>query len=310
MIKAIMYHYVQKPDRHYPGLKFLHEKSFIRQLDFLEKKFGFIKRQDWLDSLDSKSQNKNLRGVILTFDDGLACHYDTVYQILRKKNLWGIFYIPCKPYLNNEVLDVHKIHILISKFEIEKLLKFAEDIIDESMILTSKIEEFKSNTYQKQNNQKSITDFKRLLNYFIKEKHKSNIINEIAISLGMKNFSKQYYLNIKSIQEMHKNNMIIGSHSVNHPLMSKLNFNEQKKEIDSSIDFLKTIINYDHKTYCHPYGGRISYNEDTFKVLNEKGVRYAFSVENRDITYKDLHLNFYALPRYDCTEFPFGTAYI
>ena len=58
-----------------------------------------------------------------------------------------------------------------------------------------------------------------------------------------------------------------------------------KKEIDSSIDFLKTIINYDHKTYCHPYGGRISYNEDTFRVLNEKGVRYAFSVENRDITY-------------------------
>ena len=69
------------------------------------------------------------------------------------------------------------------------------------MILTSKIEEFKSNTYQKQNNQKSITHFKRLLNYFVIEKHKSNIINEIAISLGMKNFSKQYYLNIKSIQK-------------------------------------------------------------------------------------------------------------
>ena len=309
MIKAIMYHYVQKPDHFYPGLKFLHEKSFIRQLDFLKKTFGFIKRKDWLYSLNNKTQNKNLKGVILTFDDGLACHYDTVYQILRKKNLWGIFYVPCKPYLNNEILDVHKIHILTGKFEIEKLLKLAEDIVDENMILTSKVEEFKSNTYQRQSNKKSVTDFKRLLNYFIKEEYKSNVIDEIAKSIGIKNFSKQYYLDIKSIQEMHKNNMIIGSHSVNHPLMSKLSFNEQKSEIDSSINFLKTVIDYDHKTYCHPYGGKISYNKNTLRILKEKGVRYAFSVDNRDITHKDLHLNFYTLPRYDCTEFPFGTAH-
>ena len=30
MIKAIMYHYVQKPDYNYPGLKF-YEKNFIQQ---------------------------------------------------------------------------------------------------------------------------------------------------------------------------------------------------------------------------------------------------------------------------------------
>ena len=54
------------------------------------------------------------------------------------------------------------------------------------MILKNKIEEFKVNTYQQQNNHKSVTHFKRLLNYFIKEKYKNNIINEIAIEMGIK----------------------------------------------------------------------------------------------------------------------------
>ena len=309
MIKAIMYHYVQKPNNNYPGLKFLHEESFIKQLDYFEKTFGFVKKKDWIDALDNKNHDKKLKGIILTFDDGLACHYDSVYKILKKKKLWGIFYIPCKPYIKKEMLNVHKVHILTSKFKIEKLIKLAESIIDDSMILTNKIQDFKINTYQKQRNKKSVTDFKRLLNYFLKEEYKSDIINEIVKNIGLKLCSKTYYLAIKSIREMHKNNMIIGSHSVNHPLMSKLTFNQQKIEIQESIDFLKTIVDYDHNTYCHPYGGKISYNEDTFKVLKSEGVKYGFSVENRDISYEDLRFSFYTLPRYDCTEFPFGTSH-
>ena len=39
---------------------------------------------------------------------------------------------------------MYKIHILTSKFEIKKLLKLAEMLIDDNMILTNKIEEFKS----------------------------------------------------------------------------------------------------------------------------------------------------------------------
>ena len=103
--------------------------------------------------------------------------------------------------------------------------------------------------------------------------------------------------------------MIIGSHSLSHSLMSKLSFNKQKQEIEQSIEFLKNILDYDHKTYCHPYGGKISYNANTLNILNKKGIKYSL-VENRDITKKDLYSNYQALPRYDCVEFTYGTAYI
>ena len=93
-------------------------------------------------------------------------------------------------------------------------------------------------------------------------------------------------------------------------MMSKLNFNKQQQEIEQSIEFLKSILDYDHKTYCHPYGGKISYNANTLNILNKKGIKYSFSVENRDITKKIYIQTTNALPRYDCIEFPYGAAYI
>ena len=51
--------------------------------------------------------------IILTFDDGLSCHYTYVFPELLKRNLWGIFFINSLPYINNKILNVHKIHLLV-----------------------------------------------------------------------------------------------------------------------------------------------------------------------------------------------------
>ena len=53
--------------------------------------------------------------------------------------------------------------------------------------------------------------------------------------------------------------------------MSKLSFNKQKQEIEQSIEFLKNILDYDHKTYCHLMVEKISYNANTLNILNKKG---------------------------------------
>ena len=98
----------------------------------------------------------------------------------------------------------------------------------------------------------------------------------------------------------------MGSHTVNHPVMSKLDFDTQKKEIIDSFDFLDSIINLSNKVYCHPYGGSYSFNDNTITLLNELNIDYAFSVANRNINLKDVRENKYALPRYDCNQFSYG----
>ena len=71
------------------------------------------------------------------------------------------------------------------------------------------------------------------------------------------------------------------------------------KDTSETVDMTETITTEEPQV-----------TEPTQEETDDTKTVIGTSVENRDITYKDLHLNFYALPRYDCTEFPFGNAYI
>ena len=100
---------------------------------------------------------------------------------------------------------------------------------------------------------------------------------------------------------MHENGMIIGSHTVNHPCMSKLSLADQQREIqDSFATIERTLGPLPLKTFCYPYGGSHSFTRDTEQLLQKAGCHFSFSVEYRDVTAADLQHRPQALPRYDC----------
>lgn len=105
---------------------------------------------------------------------------------------------------------------------------------------------------------------------------------------------------------MQEGGMIMGSHTVNHPVMSKLTPNAQAQELTQSFDFLSDLIELKHKTFCYPYGGAHSYTSETIEILEQLGCLFSFDVSSRDITIEDIHQHRHTLPRYDCNEFPYG----
>ena len=80
-MKAIMYHYVSPKLDEFPNLNRLDLDSFIKQLDYFNDKYGFISQNDFLESIIEGKKND---GVILTFDDGLLCHYQYVFHELKE----------------------------------------------------------------------------------------------------------------------------------------------------------------------------------------------------------------------------------
>ena len=66
---------------------------------------------------------------------------------------------------------------------------------------------------------------------------------------------------------------------------------------------MEKIINKSIDTFCYPYGGKISYNDYTLKILKKLKYKLAYSVEYRDISIKDINQKPYELPRYDCNLF-------
>ena len=305
-MKAIMYHYVREFDPAYPNFRFLDIKNFRLQLDFFEKEFGFVTKEEWSLFTLTGSMPSESGKVVLTFDDAMRCHFDFVFRELCSRGLWGIFYVPTLPYMQTKVLDVHRIHLLCGVFDGVDLFHECAALISEEMIVDSKRKEFRDETYVNQHNNEGINDFKRLLNYFISYEFRESVIDEICKIFKFEIDTSEFYVTEKELVQMNQAGMIIGSHSNTHPLMSKLRIEEQQNEISDSFSKLAAIGVLNERTYCHPYGGFISFNTDTVKLLNENGVSYSFNVEPREIIGSDFIDSKQHLPRFDCNLFDFG----
>lgn len=306
-MKAIMYHYVRPFDANYPYLKNLDFEDFKNQLDFFEKEFGFVSQADFIKSIETGVPKS---GVVLTFDDGLSCHYNFVFHELKKRNLWGIFYIPTQPYVEGKMIDVHRIHLLLARFDSQVIFDYLDKKIKSDQYDVSRIDEFRQLTYKTQKNDEYTLLVKRILNYFIAYKHREAVIDSLMTKFikNEKDLLLDFYLNKKQICEMHNNKMIIGSHTINHPVMSRLDKNQQTTQINQSFEYLKNILgDFNQKTFCYPYGGFHSFTNETVKILENENCLYSFNVEHRDINEEDLILRRQALPRYDCNFFPFGS---
>jgi peptidoglycan/xylan/chitin deacetylase (PgdA/CDA1 family) len=302
-----MYHYVREYAEDFPQFKFLSIDDFRLQLDYFEKHFGFVTKSDWLRCVQDNHIDERVKGkVLLTFDDAMSCHFNYVFPELIKRDLWGIFYVPSKPYREHTLLDVHKIHLLTGKYEGKLLLETLSGLIENDNLTFETVESFKTQTYEGQNNEFGISAFKRALNYFMAEGKKTEVLDSICEKLNFTPTYDDFYVSKDALGEMHNAGMIIGSHSSSHTLMSKLNRDKQEAEIRESISLITEVTQAKCSTYCHPFGGDHSFNNDTLQLLNEFDVDYSFSVEPRDVMREDLLSKRHSLPRYDCNKFPHG----
>lgn len=303
-----MYHYIREGSAELPWFRYLHMDDYKKQLDLFQAEYNFITKQETLQSIRSKTPTQN--AAILTFDDGLADHYEAAKE-LYKRGLWGIFYVPTAPYHSNKLLDVHRVHMLIGKYGGTQILAALREIMTDEMIQDGYIEKFHAVTYRRQDNDDATKTVKQLLNYYVSYDVKQALLDHIMEKLfpEEKALCKSYYLTTDEMTHMVEMGMIIGGHSVSHPVFSRLNYDQQKKEIVDCFNYLEQCLGaLEMKTFCYPYGGDHSFNNDTLAILIHEKVDFTFSVEQRDITSDDLTYRMQYLPRYDCNQFPFGAA--
>jgi len=138
---VVMYHYIRNDSLEYPNFNHFKIESFKEQLDFFEKNYGFVTKDQFLESFETGIIPS---GVLLTFDDGLRDHYKNVFPILRDREIFAIFYVPTGHYTKKEkqLLAVHRVHHLKGKYDSEELLLEVKHYIDSEMLDNKKIKEF------------------------------------------------------------------------------------------------------------------------------------------------------------------------
>ena len=309
-MRAVMYHYVLEDSAGPPfGYYHLDLADFRLQLDHFQDEFHILDQEEFLSTLrGNRAPRKD--DLVLTFDDGLRCHFVEVLPELVERNLWGMFYVSSGPYLETSVLDVHRIHALLGKHGGEVVAGYLADLLAKRMVSTEHRNRFSDVVYADQENPDSVYHVKRLLNFDVDV----DVRHDVLDSLERRLFDaplrpSDVYMTREEIRELAASGMHVGAHASTHTPMSKLRRGEQEKEITQSFGFIKdTLSELLVPSYCHPYGGPHTYTGDTLDLLEEASCSFAFGVDSRPITETVIADERLTLPRYDCNEFPHGEA--
>lgn len=305
-----MYHYVGSDDTTPPyGYYYLDVEDFRQQLDYFQANHQILDRQAFLDTVRG-DRSPTEDDLVLTFDDGLTDHHEHVLPELMDRGLWGLFYVPAGPYLNDMVLDVHRTHALLGAHGGAAVSEALTDIVTEAMISEDHREQFESVVYENQDNQTAVERAKRILNYYIDDGARPNVLDALEERLFDDPLRpEEIYMSESEIEDLVDAGMHVGSHTVTHTVMSKLSPDDQQRELSESFGFLSDLLGeLPIRSYCHPYGGEHSYTDETISLLEDAGCLFSFDVDSRPITASVLRNERHRLPRYDCNEFRYGDA--
>lgn len=297
-MKVIMYHYVRPLDKVENGnLRYLTTDQFKSQLDFFEKKFGILSPDEFKHNFENKI---NTNKVFLTFDDGLKDHYEHVFPIMKERGLRGIFFIPTSIFDCEIILKVHKVHHLLSKYDSKKLYKDCLDLIDLSIIKLNNYSSSEIYKYSKHDDYEY--KVKRLFNYELNHRYGEIILEKIFENYAIsRDLFKKTYLTRNQLIEMKEDGQIIGSHTVNHKILSSLKYEIQKLEILESFKSLSEFYSSNFKAISYPYGYKFTYSDTTLSILEDQHLNFGFIFDNKEsFSFKKFEIS-----RIDCNNFIF-----
>jgi len=303
-----MYHYVRDlKNSRYPEIKGLDKAFFEGQIAYLSKHYQVISMETLVDCIENKKALPE-RSVLLTFDDGYTDHYNCVMPVLRKYKMQGSFFPPAKAILNSLVLDVNKIHFILAAAPDKQILQqelFKKiDEYREEYGLDSNENYYAKHAVARRRDTAEVIFIKQMLQVVLPESLRLIICDHLFskyVTADEAAFSRELYMSVEQIRELHNEGMHIGSHGYDHYWLGSLSKEKQQIEIDRSLDFLKQVgVNTDRWTMCYPYG---NYNNDTLEILNNRKCRLALTTRT-DIA--DINVNGrFELPRLDTNEIPF-----
>lgn len=260
-------------------------ETFESHMSFLSREYNIVRfEEDWNNIPDGKN-------IVITFDDGYYDNYYYALPILNRYKVPATFFIT-----TGNIGTMHEfwwdklITIISSEMTFPPQYQLKNDLYEYI---------WKTESYEKRLDMiKSVHFLMRRESFrshdnWVSELEKwANVESEKLAVKG-----KNRPLSFIEFQEMAKNDLVtIGGHTIHHASLGGLTYNEQKEEIKGSIDKLRDLLGKDIEVFSYPFGGKCDYNQDTFRILEQCGIKKAATTEMRQCGYTDYK---YEIPR--CT---------
>lgn len=277
--------------------KHISKFEFISQLKFIKKYMNPVS----LGELGNQvvSNNINPRTIAITFDDGYQNVYDVAWPLLKEYQIPATIFI-CPGFVDvNRVYWVDLLEHWINKTELSEINLSVSIDIQGKYILHSKEQKIDL-----------VRHAKKVLKS-MQPAERENALFQIKKACQVKsetNLATNYsILNWDEIIELNRDSLItIGSHTINHEILSLIDGEHLQRELADSRSLLESKIDADVREFAYPNGRIIDFNDITVKGLINSGYRLAVTAEPGFVSTDD---SLYKLSRvavgYENQLFPF-----
>ena len=213
-------------------------KEFENDLDYLLKHFRPVS----LDEILFKIKNKeplDPNSFLLSFDDGLREIYENVAPILLRKGLPAVFFLNSAFLDNKDLFYRFKVSLILDKIfsgEVtQTLLEIINGRLKEGGLYSGHLEQ----------------DLKRI-DYPLRSI--SDLIGQ-DLGISFSDYLKeiQPFLNSDQVRWLISHGFHIGSHSIDHPIYSKISLAEQVRQTLESTEFLVDRFHLNYRVFAFPH---------------------------------------------------------
>jgi peptidoglycan/xylan/chitin deacetylase (PgdA/CDA1 family) len=298
---AINYHFLRSRSggRFGPGA---HERPerFEQQLARLSREFPFCRARDLVDpDRDLPASN-----VVLTFDDGAKDVAEEALPLLERHGATATVFVCAQPYLEGRLLEIQKIEFLMRELSLERFRQAFYAELDRQFPKGVEREplDFAGGYRFYRYGEAAVREFKLDLNYRLPYANVIPVLDTLFDTVfGRESEAaavRETYLSVDDLKRLIDRGIEIGVHSHRHRVLPRLDFDAQKRELQTGAEFLRETTGQTRFTVAYPFG---FHDDRTSKAMEELGLLAGFTMERRVIEPEDIRAR-WSLPRYDVNE--------
>jgi peptidoglycan/xylan/chitin deacetylase (PgdA/CDA1 family) len=305
-LHVVMSHYVREFRRTaFPEIKGMELDAFRNQVQQLRHRFEMATVESSLAFLSGAYQPRR-ELCLLTFDDGLKEHFDTVTPILADQTIQGVFFLVTSCLEDSRVAPVHMNHFLMAHLGMDRYCNlFAErlrQLAPESLPALENGHELESVTYPWDT--AKVARFKYFFNFVMDAPMRDQLVAGLFTeTFGSEDcFARELYVSWEDARDMQQAGMAIGGHTHTHRPLAALPEAELEEDLAQCRALLRTRLESQSSwPFSYPYGKKTSFNQTAAESLKKLRFDCAFSTETGpNLPGSDL----FQLRRMDCKNAP------
>lgn len=254
-VQILTYHRVNDDrDPFFPGTP---TKTFSAQMGYLADRCHVYSLTEAAQRLASNDVPEN--AVVVTFDDGYRDNYTHAFPILKERGIPATVFLATGVIGNGQVLWHDRVFSAFRETRQPALSEYHPDVpfhtlctIEDKLIV-----------------QHAVLRVLRLMN----EEDRSSWIARLAERLAVDERAQdlELMLNWEHVKEMRRAGVSFGSHTVSHPILSRLSRDQMRVQIVDSCTDIHRHLGERPQVFAYPNGGKDDFNEVTKDLLQEAG---------------------------------------